>query len=782
MPVILSDPVMPAGFEPMTATYNEPLQIGDWLVDPRDDSLTRGSERVKLEPRTMRLLMRLAQTPGTVISQDELMESVWSGVVVGTASIYQSASQLRKVLGDSDDPPRYIETVARKGYRLVAPVAAASVRPAPSGGAVPVEAAPSSRRAPTWPWAVLASISGLFVCAAVWRFAPPLDALPEKASIVVLPFIDLTAGRSEQSFCDGLTEETSSWLAQIPTLRVVARTSAFGYRDKEDDIRTIGRELQTSHILRGSLRRSGDTMRITVALIDTKDGENIWSESYNVEAGDVLRVQEEVARSVAGSLELRITADTERRLAGRRSGNPEAQRLYLIARSHTSRAEGPSNEQAIALYRQALEADPSFALAKIWLAFTISNRRYFTSEPVSALMKEVEPLLADAARTAPEISDLYVVRGEIANDNRETEAALKDLRHALELEPNSRSAAGGLAYYFLTNAAPRDAVTYYTIAVGIDPRAFMLHANNCLALAQLAQFDAADAACARARALGPESPVPFSNSSALEAARGRMSEALRWSDAALQRGRDVAVIYGARSTWLLALGLPEDSGRIYQRALATAGPSANHSISLIHGACAAAIERGGADALHAFLRDSGLLESSDPEMLFVMANAALMAGDARLANELIARAEASPLLELADVESGWQAMHGTSFLLVRAAALQAAGNSDGASRALNELAKLLQKLVDAGVQTRGLYELQAELAAMRGQPDAAMSALRRAVELGWTDVWLAEHQPYFESLRSRADFRELLAAVSKRNTATAASLQARLLKVAGDVG
>ena len=101
---------------------NDPVLIGDWLVDPRDDSVVRGNERVKLEPRTMRLLMRLAQTPGEVVSQDELLESVWTGVVVGTASVYQSMSQLRKVLGDTDDPPRYIETVARKGYRLVAKV------------------------------------------------------------------------------------------------------------------------------------------------------------------------------------------------------------------------------------------------------------------------------------------------------------------------------------------------------------------------------------------------------------------------------------------------------------------------------------------------------------------------------------------------------------------------------------------------------------------------------------------------------------------------------------
>ena len=118
------------GLELMTLV-NDPLQIGEWIADPRDDSLVRGAERVKLEPRTMRLLMRLAQTPGEVVSQEELLESVWTGVIVGSASVYQSMSQLRKVLGDTDDPPRYIETVARKGYRLVAAVSTPAKLPQP---------------------------------------------------------------------------------------------------------------------------------------------------------------------------------------------------------------------------------------------------------------------------------------------------------------------------------------------------------------------------------------------------------------------------------------------------------------------------------------------------------------------------------------------------------------------------------------------------------------------------------------------------------------------------
>src|SRR4051794_20896604 len=126
---------------------SEPVKIGEWLADPRDDSLTRDAEKVKIEPRTMRLLMCLARTPGEVVSQDQLLESVWTGVVVGTASIYQSMSQLRKVLGDNEDPPRYIETVARKGYRLVATVTVPQPAPAPAPAPAPV-AAPESAGPP----------------------------------------------------------------------------------------------------------------------------------------------------------------------------------------------------------------------------------------------------------------------------------------------------------------------------------------------------------------------------------------------------------------------------------------------------------------------------------------------------------------------------------------------------------------------------------------------------------------------------------------------------------
>lgn len=769
---------MPVILESMPATYNEALQIGDWLVDPRDDSLTRGAERVKIEPRTMRLLMRLAQSPGTVISQDELLESVWSGVVVGTASVYQSMSQLRKVLGDGDDPPRYIETVARKGYRLIArvsvPSATATItRPAPAQA--PVVDSPAKAVPHQLGWVAIAAAAAVAVMAAVWRFSPQLDAIPDVASIVVLPFVDLTSGQSEQIFCDGLTEETSNWLAQVPTLHVVARTSAFSYRNRNADVRAIGRELNTSHVLEGSLRRSGDQMRITVQLIDTRTGFHLWSDSYDVEPGDVLKVQEQIARSVVGSLELRMTADIENRFAGRRSQDAEAQRLFLIAKSHEARLEGPSNEQAIALYRQALEKDPQFTLAKIWLAQAISNRRFFSNRTIESLAPEFEPLLAEAAASAAQVVDLYVVRGRIRVQQRRREEAIADLRHALELSPNSRAAASALGYYHLTNGEPRDALTYYTIASGLDPRAFDLHAQRCTALTQLAQFEAAAAACERARSLEPESPIPYSVSSDLEAAQGNLAAALKWNAAALKHGDDIAAIYNMRAAWLLSLGLLPDAADVYQRARLANPQGAIQNAGLMAIGSAAAIDRGGEKALAEFIEQTGVADSQDWSLLFEIANAALMVRDTDLANRYVQRALGSPMLRPEDLGSPFQVAYGRSYLLISAAALRARGDQEGARKRLDELSALIDRLVANGLQTYGLYEVKAQLAAMRGQPDAAIAELRRAVQLGWGDVWLAEHQPYFETLRERDDYQALLAAARARNAATAASIRTRLV-------
>ena len=275
------------------------VQIGEWLVNPGLDTLRRGTETRKLEPRMMRLLLHLANAAGAVVSLDRLLDEVWSGVLVSPASVYQAVSQLRKFLGDVDPDPTYITTVPRRGYRLIAPVRRGAAQPLSRTTDIMSIATPARR----WMAMVLrgATLLAAFILtgSSMWRPSPT----EWNASIAVLPFIDMTAAREEQSFCDGLTEELSNRLSQIPTLRVVARTSALAFRGQGEDVREIGKALDIDHILEGSVRRSGNHLRVTVQLIDARNGFHLWSVNYDRAAGDALSNQEDISRSVAEHLQ-----------------------------------------------------------------------------------------------------------------------------------------------------------------------------------------------------------------------------------------------------------------------------------------------------------------------------------------------------------------------------------------------------------------------------------------------------------------------------------------------
>ena len=210
------------------------VQIGEWTVEPAIDCIWRGTETQKLEPRTMRLLMCLANSPGEVVSIDRLLTEVWVGVVVGSASVYEGVSQLRKILGDVDPQPNYIVTVPRKGYRLIAPV----------------QRAGTAER-----------------------------ALPAK-SIAVLPFADMSEKQDQEYFADGMAEEIIGLLARIRGLKVIGRTSSFQFKGKSEDLRSIGAQLGVAYVLEGSVRKSGDHLRVTAQLIDCRDGTHLFSKTY----------------------------------------------------------------------------------------------------------------------------------------------------------------------------------------------------------------------------------------------------------------------------------------------------------------------------------------------------------------------------------------------------------------------------------------------------------------------------------------------------------------------
>jgi TolB-like protein len=260
---------------------------------------------VRVEVRTMRLLLCLAEHAGDVVSSDDLLDQVWSGVTVSQDSVYQAVTSLRRLLGDDPKKPTYIATVPRLGYRLVA-----AVTPWEDSSKVATAApaiAPRRRAGLVW-------VAGGAVCLALALFlfiakpgthgpspSPSLAPRPQK-SIAVLPFLDLTETMNEEPFADGMTVELIDKLSKVPGLRVHAPMSASHFKGKRITIADIARVLRVAYVLEGSVRKSGPRLRVAVRLIRAENEYVVWSETYDRPVDDVLMVQDNIAGEVTRAL------------------------------------------------------------------------------------------------------------------------------------------------------------------------------------------------------------------------------------------------------------------------------------------------------------------------------------------------------------------------------------------------------------------------------------------------------------------------------------------------
>jgi transcriptional activator of cad operon len=278
------------------------LQIGAWRVDPTAGEITKDGETVRLDVRAMRLLVCLAERGPDVVSIDELLKQVWPDVLVTADSVYQAVGSLRRVLGDDPKQPKYIATVPRLGYRMVAAVTPWIERP----GQADARAEVPARRRVVW---VVGTVLAFAVCAALILLVNGASAnrlagrnAPSERSIGVLPFLDLTEKMKEEEFADGLTEELINRLSRTAGFRVPPPTSSFHFKDKKLSVAEIARSLDVAYVLDGSTRRSGDKLRVAARLIRADKGATVWSETYDRPWGDILAVQDDIAGEVVKAL------------------------------------------------------------------------------------------------------------------------------------------------------------------------------------------------------------------------------------------------------------------------------------------------------------------------------------------------------------------------------------------------------------------------------------------------------------------------------------------------
>jgi len=748
----------------------ESFRVGEWLVEPARDVLQRAEETIKLEPRTMRVLTYLAERPLQVVSQTELEQSVWAGVVVTPQSVYQSIAQLRRVFGDTPRKPRYIETIQRKGYRLIAPVVPATEPSEPDESRQVDAPAPAAMETPEPPVAPVAAaragdarkkwlLAGGFsvlVLAALGTFASlhwPTKSAVESASIAVLPFADLSAKGDNAAFCDGLTEELMSRLGQLTELRVTARNSAFEFRGQRSDVKEIGTRLGVSHLLRGSVRRTGERVRVIATLVDARSGFQVWTQTFDGSMAEILRVQEEIARNVAEALQIRLTDAATERIKRAPTANVGAYELYLLGRYSQRQRTPEALDKAVAYQREAIARDPRFALAYAGLADAYMAGFYYMNRSLEDTAALVEPQVTKAIALDPSLGAGYQARAVLRTEQSRLDEAIADLERAVELEPNDAEALVRLGAAHEYRAEPREAIKAFDQAAQLDPLHLVLMVRRCLALQNLGRYVDAEATCKRGIELGPNVPNAYWAHALNALAQGDLRGAIAGYKAALDRAPARTDLLSQLGWLWLDAGDPAQASRAFDASVAHQSGSHTH-VDLERARLVLAT--GSTADLRMYLRGVDLTGAPEQADLIDAALLSLLAGDTPTAADLVARAHVSLGGDSAVSEGVWETRWGRSQFMTLALIARAKGDAAAAERYLKALEQWLDRVEKQGHVWHGADYLHASIAAMRGQNAKALESLERAIERGWRRPWWMRVDPALQGLRAEPQFIQLL--------------------------
>jgi TolB-like protein/DNA-binding winged helix-turn-helix (wHTH) protein len=356
------------------------IRFGVFEADLRTGELRRKGRQLRLQEQPFQVLLLLLARPGELVTREELRQKLWPAdtFVDFEHGLNKAISKLRDALGDDRETPLYIQTLPRRGYRFIAPVSANPVPASRESEATPAtRPGPSitgSPSRPRWmtlePVLLLASLA-LLVSMFGYRLVRKQPRSPATAlaapirSLAVLPLQNLSGDKDQEYFADGMTDELITDLGQMSALRVISRTSVMHYKQSSETLPPlpqIGRELGADAIVEGTVFRSGNRVRITAQLIDARTDRHLWAHSYERDLGDVIALQDEVARDIADEVRVKLTPQERARLAAPHPVNPEAHEAYLKGRFYWNLFTEAGAKKSIGFFQQALEKDPNYAL------------------------------------------------------------------------------------------------------------------------------------------------------------------------------------------------------------------------------------------------------------------------------------------------------------------------------------------------------------------------------------------------------------------------------------
>lgn len=412
------------------------IRVGDFHVDPAHNELVRGGQAVRLEPRVMEVLAYLADRPGRAVSRDELLAAVWPGLVVGDDALTQAIIKLRKALGDDAHRPAYIETISKRGYRLIAAVDGI---PEPAGIAV---AHPRSAR-PRLYLAAAVALTAVAAAAFVYRGALPLPwpigrAVPAGSAslpmVAVLPLASQGADATREYFSDGITEDVIAGLGRFSGLRVMSLAAVAPYRGQSPSPASVREALGVRYIVSGSVRQANGQLRVAVALSDAERGELLWSERFDGRGIELFEVQDRIVRGVVSALHVKLSNIERERTFSRPTESLEAHDLVLQARWLLHQADRKANREARTLLARAQHLSPEYSEVTVSIGEAEVQRALYgwISDPADAMRRGEEmarralanPDARPHARAHSLLSSIFSNLGRYEDSMRHAELAL----------------------------------------------------------------------------------------------------------------------------------------------------------------------------------------------------------------------------------------------------------------------------------------------------------------------------------------------------------------------
>jgi TolB-like protein/DNA-binding winged helix-turn-helix (wHTH) protein/Tfp pilus assembly protein PilF len=482
-------------------------RFGPFEAHLRSGELRKHGIRIRLQDQPFQILAALLERPGDLVTREELRARLWPSdtFVDFDHGLNTAINKLREALGDSAETPRYIETLARRGYRFIAPVeetpsAVATADPAqpeiilpdpaPPGVVVDVREVKPSRPFQKRRWVVTISFLTTAVLAVVvigfqyQRMSGPetsvtaLSGAPTRIeSLAVLPLENLTGDPGQEYFVDGMTEALITNLARIRSLRVISRTSVMQYKNAREPLPEIVRKLRVDGIVEGSVQRAGDTVRVSVSLVHGPSDRHLWAREYKGDVGDILGLQAQIASTIAGEVQANLTPQEQTQLAGGARLDPAVYELYLKGRFRLNERSREGLLKSIEFFQQAIARKPDYAEAHAGLADSYNMLALHDFMPPREAYPKAKAEATRALEINDGLADAYAARALTRMWSEwDWVGARKDFERAIELNPGSAAARHRYGLYLAALGRPTEAIPELERSRELDPLSPVINA------------------------------------------------------------------------------------------------------------------------------------------------------------------------------------------------------------------------------------------------------------------------------------------------------------------